>query len=240
MKLIKKLLLKLGYFVHNRYFIPIGTNLKLDFQDRLKGEVNCIFDVGANIGQTYKSYRDLWPGSYIYSFEPVESTFEMLKSNVGGDGKVCIEKLAFGAKEESKEIAVFDGALSVLNTINPIEMNKCSEAKLVNINISTIDGYCKSKNIINIDLLKIDVEGWEVEVLMGATSMLKQKAIKAILLECGFQSVNKRNTNFSDLVLFLENYDYYFYSLYDTDAHDFLRGNHLSNAMFVSKSVFEI
>jgi hypothetical protein len=135
---------------------------------------------------------------------------------------------------------VFDGALYLLNTINPIEMNKSSEAKLAIIEISTSDEYCKNKNIKNIDLLKIDVEGWEMEVLMGATSMLKHRAIKEILLECGFQSVNKQNTNFSDLVLFLENYDYYFYSLYDTDAHDLLRGNHLSNANFVNKSHFNI
>lgn len=60
----------------------------------------------------------------------------------------------------------------------------------------TLDKYCKKKKIKKINLLKIDVQGLEEMVLKGATSLIKRKLIKNILLEIIFCDHYQRTSNF--------------------------------------------
>jgi hypothetical protein len=53
------------------------------------------------------------------------------------------------------------------------------------IKLDTIDNYCTQKNIAHIDFLKIDVEGFELNVLKGAKKMLENNAIEFIQFEFG-------------------------------------------------------
>jgi hypothetical protein len=68
--------------------------------------------------------------------------------------------------------------------------------------------------------------------------MLKKESIPFIYCETGFQKGNKRNTYFPELTELLETYGYYFFGLYQMDYHDWHRGNHLGNALYVHKSIF--
>ena len=54
------------------------------------------------------------------------------------------------------------------------------------VDVNTIDNYCKTNEIEFIDILKIDTQGYEENVLLGATNMIKNKKIKFIELEIIF------------------------------------------------------
>ena len=95
-----------------------------------------------------------------------------------------------------------------------------------------------ANNINRIDLLKIDTEGFELEVLQGAGKMLDDGSISFIYAEVGFQSQNTRNTGFKELIHFLEPKGFLFYALYQLDAHDWNTGNHLGNALFVHRNIY--
>jgi hypothetical protein len=117
-------------------------------------------------------------------------------------------------------------------------MNKSSEAKVERIQVNTLDDYCHMHHISKIDFLKIDTEGYEINVLKGAMQMMRKEAISLIYCETGFQQSNKCNTYFPELTEFLASQNYYFFGLYQVDYHDWKRGNHLANALYVHKSVF--
>lgn len=59
------------------------------------------------------------------------------------------------------------------------------DRKSISVSVSTLDAYCQSHKIHRIDFLKIDTEGFEIQVLRGARSLIEQDAIDFVQLEHG-------------------------------------------------------
>ena len=69
----------------------------------------------------------------------------------------------------------------------------------LNTEIITLDEYVKEKNISNIDILKIDTQGFEDKVLLGAQNLLKNNRIKLIQLELIFSEIYENPPNIYDV-----------------------------------------
>jgi FkbM family methyltransferase len=240
MNLIKEIVKKTtGYWLHKLDTLPVGADLFWDIQKKLNySRLDVLFDVGANVGQTRYWFRYYNPQAKIYCFEPVKATFATLQQNGKADQNCVFENLALGDVRGTKVIRLFEANLGVLNSLDDKLMNSDIAAREECINVEGIDEYCQAKNIAKVDLLKIDTEGYDINVLKGAERMLADGAIPLIYCETGFQSCNQRNTYFPTLVEFLEARNYYFFGLYQMDYHDWERGNHLGNALFVHKGAF--
>lgn len=72
-----------------------------------------------------------------------------------------------------------------------------------NITVDTLDNYCEYKNIGSIDLLKIDVEGHELDVLLGGSKMFSDKKIKLVSFEFGGSNIDTK-TYYRDFYYFFE------------------------------------
>lgn len=135
-----------------------------------------IFDVGANIGTFTTWLSKAFPLGKIYSFEPQRSVFQMLCGNVSINNlyNVYTHNLALGKEntyiefEEPNYFSKNDfGRFSLVDTvINDVTDNK------ITIQVQTLDFFMKLHKIQNVDLLKIDVEGMDMDVLMGAKETL--------------------------------------------------------------------
>ncbi len=134
----------------------------------------CVIDVGANVGQFGLDLRRHGFKGQIYSYEPVLETFNVLKKTVTRYQPWSAFNLGLGAKE-SKELINISGnsglSTSILK-INNTHIENFPESKKVAeelITLSTLD-----EQILKLDLtaskvlLKIDVQGYESEVLRGA------------------------------------------------------------------------
>lgn len=240
MNIVKKIINKTtGYWLHKQSNLPVGADLFVDINHKINyPSLNVLFDVGANVGQTRRYFRFHLPDARIYSFEPVQATFQQLKNSVAGDANCVLENMALGDEAGEKTIRLFDGDMTVLNSLRDDVMNNAANAREEIITIDTLDHYCSVKHIKKIDLLKIDTEGFEINVLKGAAQMLKDGHISFVYCETGFQKANQRNTYFPLLTEYLAEREYYFFGLYNTDYHDWKRGNHLANALYVHRSVF--
>lgn len=238
---LKKIFTKLtGYWIHKVKTLPIGTDFIIDIHDKIKyPNINLIFDVGANTGQTVEWLRNFLPHATIYSFEPVSSSFAELKQNLSFDKNTVLEQLAMGDTVEKKSIKLFD-EYSTLNSLKEELMNHGANAKEEEIRVSTIDQYCTEKGISKIDLLKIDTEGYELKVLKGAENMLTNNRIAMIYCEVGFQGNNDRNTGFSELCKWLDKKEYYFFGLYQLDSDFWNEGKCFGNALFVQRDLYKL
>lgn len=192
--------------------IPFGIDplddIKFYFPEN---KINIFFDVGANIGQTVASIREHFQNESIYSFEPFKNTFEILKKNTSTQNVKCFN-VGLGAKSGVMSVNTNEGVdKSDLNSIlNQPENHSLSEQ----ITITTLNEFCISNDISTIGFLKIDTEGYDLEVLKGGSDMLLNQKIDFIEVELGMNPENKFHIGFEEVKAYLQNHDYRIFGIY--------------------------
>lgn len=153
------------------------------------GEI--ILDVGANIGQSAIRFRAAFPSARIISFEPIASTFAELERNTQGLG-IELYKLALGA--ESKVGTMYLTSVSLTNSL--IEPPESALRGSEVVEVITIDQFVRKHRIERIGLLKIDAEGFDLEVIRGAAETLASGAVRFVLVEVGLHRDDGRHPLF--------------------------------------------
>jgi FkbM family methyltransferase len=172
-------------------------------------KINTIFDVGANVGQFASLIRKEIPQSYIYSFEPNPKSFAKLEYLTIPNHKV----FNIGLGKENSEMILYDyksdegSEHAALNkeVITAIHNSDFSETK---VQIKRLDSFCAAHDISKIDFLKIDVEGFEHDVLLGCGQFLEQKKIRFIQFEFNTNNLISKTT-ISDFEKTLKDYNLY-------------------------------
>jgi FkbM family methyltransferase len=223
----RKLIKITGYYFYKYSDLEIGTDLERDLILKLNINPRIMFDVGANYGQTAISYRTIFKDAIIYSFEPFKETYKKLVENTKPFDIIC-EPIAFGNVISTKNILLNND--SQLNSLNQESEQNEGET----IDVQTIDYYCREKNIDQIDVLKIDTEGYELNVLKGAENMIKNKSIKSILCEVSLSPKNTHNSKLVDIINFLFEHNYQMIGLYETNINFYKEGIVYSNVLFVA------
>ena len=86
--------------------------------------------------------------------------------------------------------------------------------KEVEVDVTTIDSYCQKQNIKSIDILKIDVQGNEINVLKGAKQMLKEKRIKLIFTEISIAHNYKEQSEIEEIIKLLRENKYKIFNFF--------------------------
>jgi FkbM family methyltransferase len=152
-----------------------------------------IFDVGANKGQyAMMVLKKAKPPFQLYSFEPQKSAFANLKNITAVPH---FKPFNIGLGSEKKQETLYNqiegsGFASVVATSHDHVAEELVRKET--IDLSTIDIFCEEQGIKTIDLLKIDVEGYEIEVLKGAKTMIANGNIPYIQFEFGIASIEAR------------------------------------------------
>lgn len=158
-----------------------------------------ILDVGANIGQYALLANDIFKTNcIIHSFEPTELAFKKLKKNTQNFKNINLINKGIGDFNGETKI-FYDGKGSVQSSIIEDDFLKYSET----IELVTIDDFCKINNIQKITILKLDVEGYEYQSLMGALNSINN--IDYIQFEFGNKQVSSRHF-LSDFITLLNNF----------------------------------
>lgn len=122
-----------------------------------------ILDVGANVGVSVLSFRARYPDARIVAVEPDPRSFERLARNVGPDPRVDLVHAA--AAGEPGEVTLFrTPGFSIAASLTG---RGEGEATPVAVRARTLDEICDELGVDRIDVLKLDVEGAELEALRG-------------------------------------------------------------------------
>ena len=184
-----------------------------------KIDIKIIFDVGAHKGEFLKSIKKLENYKKIYSFEPQKKIYEESKQ-LNQKYKISYLNLAISDYSGLKTLKI--NKKSSTSTFSEIDSNSTwykiksflisgnvktsfiSEEKVKTI---TLDDFCFENKIENIDLLKIDTEGHEKEVLIGASNLFSNQKIKYILIEFHSSKMYKDyDKNYIENLLFKNNF----------------------------------
>ena len=165
----------------------------------------CIFDVGSNKGQFLQLALDNMKidNFSVHCFEPGRETFKMLAENSKGNEKIKLNNIGIG-KEKGEAILHFDSAGSGLASLTRRRLDHFNIyfEKSEKVEINTIDNYCMENAINHIHLLKLDIEGHELDALAGARNMFDTKSIDIVTFEFGGCNIDTRT--------FFQDFWYYF------------------------------
>ena len=172
-------------------------------------------DVGANIGYfSMLAATIVGPEGSVYSFEPIPRLCSQLKKSAAVNNFTtihCIEK-GCGAKHEEMTLHVSHSNIGGSSVVKKFSADETCE-----ISVTTLDSECVGMK--QIDVIKIDVEGFEYEVLLGAEKIITQHSPKFII-ELSPSTYEHRDSELSRKILTL--LDSYYYNIFDIDNQEFV------------------
>jgi FkbM family methyltransferase len=183
------------------------------YMDNIKNPI--IFDVGANEGQSIERFKSIFPKSIIHSFEPIKECYEKI-IKIYDKKNIFINNYALGDKECERFFYInkntYTSSFFKINNKYKELVNSDGINMSVKKKISTIDGYLALHKIKKIDILKIDTQGYELNILKGAKKSLKNK-IKFIELELILADYYKKKVKFYEIDKLLSENNFILYDM---------------------------
>jgi FkbM family methyltransferase len=234
LKIVKDSVLKLsrslGYDI-----VPLREMKERDFALHLRElltrlEIDCVLDVGANAGQYRDFLRDrVFYEGVIVSFEPIRHHVEALRKRSRGDANWHIEGYALGSHDGSMPINVMvsDQFSSFLEpdhggVSDYAGLNVADHVETVRVR--TLDVVMPAlRQRIGFDrpYLKIDTQGFDIEVLRGAG--LSLPAVKALQTEASVRGIYKGMPRYTEIIHYLDERGFDITGLYPVSRDSTLR-----------------
>ena len=201
-------------------------------------EDGVVIDVGANQGAYSLMCLKACAGARVYSFEPHPKTFLSLVQNLSGKNSLCINKALGSSCGVLKlfDYAHMDGSSHASLYSDVIEQMHCKDSISHQVDVTTLDSIIEEYEIQKIKLLKIDTEGYELEVLKGSSMAINKRMIRVIHFEFNEMNVISRSF-FKDFIELLPEYD--FFRLLPTGMIP-LKYNPLSSEIFAYQNIVAI
>ena len=154
-----------------------------------------IIDIGANIGNYTSSLLDKFPYAQIYSIEPASEAFKKLQENIGFERRVNLLNLAIGKFDGVCKLYSDSGASGLASlTKRDLSFLDISFELIEEISIAKLDTLTQELGI-KADVVKIDVEGHELDVLEGGKKTFNN--VTVLQFEFGGANLSSR-TQFRD------------------------------------------
>ena len=227
---LKNILNKLGLEVRIKPKFGKVINFDDIYKIKIQKANAIILDVGANRGQSIERFTKVINDPVIHAFEPNIEEYNYLIKKFKSNKNIYLNNLGVSEKSEIIELNV------TVNSGNSsfYKINKNTEwikirSKQFNTNqdnfvkniqkadCETLDQYCSKNKIEEINLLKIDTQGYEDKVLSGASNLIKNKNIEFIELEIMLDDVYEKTMSFYEVEKKLLNN----YKLYGVDYQGF-------------------
>ncbi len=178
----------------------IVTDLRRDGID-----YNTIIDGGANIGQFARAAHTAFPNAHVYCFEPLPEVVATLRNNLSDVDRITIYESALGSlngtiqfqrNSDTQSSSVFEIASDGSDLLGDrVHLNT------LDVPIVTLDKVMADNALTHPVLLKLDLQGYELETLKGATETLSKCA--SVLVETVFLPSYKNEPLFADVQHFL-------------------------------------
>lgn len=206
--------------VHSQIKKALGldaTRLHPDWEVlRLIGPLNeshVVLDAGAHHGWFFHCWLDWCPKAEVFAFEPTEESFRRASQLYGSDPRVNLFQLGLGSQAGELTLHILADSQVSNSFLAPRQSTWQSIAYATGlvsqrrVPVTTVDEFCATQKLNRVHLLKIDVQGFELEVLKGARGTLAN--IDHVFVESGIQRLYEGAPSFSDVCDFMEQHAFH-------------------------------
>lgn len=157
---------------------------ELSFLTKFLKEGDTFIDIGSNIG-LYSIYASDLVGERgrILAFEPTPEIFIRLCDNVQINGLLNIEPINMALSNKS-DFVDFNVSLDGHDAWNSFaKLEELEMCKKIKVKVNTLDSFVDERRLDDINLIKVDVEGWEKFVLEGSRKLLSSEKSPVFIVE---------------------------------------------------------
>ena len=212
MKLFNKFikLVKLLKYQKTRKGLIYNIAANIELEELVKDlKFATLFDIGSNKGQFILLIEKIFDiDKNIYSFEPIKEIYEKQKKFFSNKKNISFFNFALGERSLTKTLNItkrkdsssfFEINNNIKNTDHLVDEKR-------EIKIKSLDEIMKNKYLIKPILAKIDVQGYELEVLKGSKNLLKQ--IKYIIIEVSENEIYKGQALANKIIKYLDDMNF--------------------------------
>lgn len=207
-KLFGLTIVKQSTFIYETRRHPY-ERIKLIVRELFNEQQINLFEVGGWRGGIIDQFLSLENLNSVVAFEPNKKLFQYLTEKYNSDSRVNIYDYGLSNSDESLDLFITKGDnLSSMRKPKHLEINRNLEVKeKLNVNVIKGDSFVENNSIIDITVLSINCQGFELNVLEGFTSTLQKGIIKSIIIEVDFTDRYSK-MNFFDVENIICKYGY--------------------------------
>jgi len=189
----------------------------IDLQMKIQKNNPVIIDGGAHHGHIIQKFLSSYNKPIIYAFEPIPDSIDILKNRFSNHNNIKIFEKALGASNSSITFNVLNNVVSS-SILQPNERickyhgSKMNIIKSIQVEQIRLDSIAELKNK-EIDIVKLDLQGYELEALKGMQGIIEN--IKTITIEVEFIALYQNQALFSDIDIFLRQNNFQLFNLYE-------------------------
>ncbi|MDP9074560.1 MAG: FkbM family methyltransferase, partial [Actinomycetota bacterium] len=164
-----------------------------------------VVDVGANVGKFARAALGVWPDATVIAFEALPDAAHQLQTACQMEGRIEVHTVALGSRDGATTFHPHDYSLSSSALPVPPELQRhyswARERPAITVPLRRLDGLLQNRQLQTPLLIKLDVQGFELEVLRGGLDTLRQAS--ALVIEQSFDIVYSGQPLFEESHRFL-------------------------------------
>lgn len=179
-------------------------------------------DGGAHDGQMAQRFLKRFPGMQVHAFEPNADLFPRLQQNLSG---VPGERHQLALSSETQTLKMFINDSPMTSSVLPRNENSeryfdaVTKVKEVReLRATSLDDWFTDSGLKRVDILKLDLQGYELEALRGAGRML-EAGVACVYIEINYVPFYEGSATFGEIDVFMRSRGYKLFNLYNTCTH---------------------
>jgi FkbM family methyltransferase len=173
----------------------------------------CVYDIGANVGTFTLLIKAIFPNAEIHAFEPHPSLYKKFLANTQHLSNIYFHPVAAGSKKSlmSLNVTNFVDASSLLEVTDiGNEVYNVKKIDEIKVQVEKLDDYVSVNKISLPDLIKLDIQGYELQALKGLTGCLSFASY--VLSEVSFREIYHNQCLYHEIASFLADYSFSTYA----------------------------
>lgn len=167
-----------------------------------------VLDGGANVGQFSRAIAQEYPGVRILAVEPIADTARLLRSNLRDVPQLNIAQVALGSARGTASMYrhTYSEMTSMLDLSKEAKAGKGASTTIADVEVVTLDALLRDEDIPSPALLKLDLEGFSLEALKGATECIRR--FDHVLVEVEYLPLYEHEPTLEEHVSFLSQHGF--------------------------------